>query len=294
MRKGRTSVVEQRRSQQEEVPQLQELFRLCFGDGPAYSDQFFNYFYRPEEFLVLREEGQLRAMGGLLPLTLTEPDGRQVKAAYLYALATHPDHQGKGYARTLLTYAHFYLRGKRDCLLSVPARPDLHPFFQKMGFAECFPVLEGELLPPAASTEEGQARALDGAAYDALRESLLAGTHHVSYGPFAGLQKRLCDLSGGALLALELPEGPGCAAVEHWEGTAFIKELICPPQAVSSALALIARTVPAGHYLLRAPVRPGAPDALVSRPFGMVIWYDPIAARRWEGAGAPYLGLAFD
>ena len=51
-------MIELRKSKPEEVPELQELFRLCFGDGPEVSGLYFNHFYSPEEFLILREEGE--------------------------------------------------------------------------------------------------------------------------------------------------------------------------------------------------------------------------------------------
>ena len=112
-------MIELRKSKPEEVPELQELFRLCFGDGPEVSGLYFQTFYRPEEFLILQEDGEARAMAGLLNLTLTEPDGRTVKAAYLYGMGTHPDHQGRGFAAQLLNYADFYLRG--DGVLAIRA-----------------------------------------------------------------------------------------------------------------------------------------------------------------------------
>lgn len=285
-------MIELRPSRIEEVPELQELFRLCFGDSPECSGLYFHHFYRPEEFLVLREEGQLRAMAGLLSLTLTEPDGRSVKAAYLYGMGTHPEHRGKGFAGQLLHYADFYLHGKRDCLVTVPADDALHDFYRKFGFAECFPLLEGAVSP--RTPREGETSLpLDAAAYDALRERLLAGRCHVSYGALTGLQERLCAFSGGALLSLQVNGIPGCAAVERWGDTVLCKELLIAPEGLEGALALAAQAVYARRLLLRRPAFQPR-EGLRQRPFGMIKWYDPIAARRWQGADAPYLGLAFD
>jgi ribosomal protein S18 acetylase RimI-like enzyme len=295
-------MIELRASRPEEVPQLQALFQLCFGDGPELSGLYFAHFYRPEEYLVLREDDQLRAMAGVLSLALTEPDGRQVKAAYLYGVGTHPDHRGKGYAGQLLHYADFYLRGKRDCLLTVPADDPLHGFYQRFGFSEAFPLLEGEVLPRAPVDGE-TSRPLSAAAYDALRERLLTGRGHVSYGALTGLQERLCAFSDGALLALDVNGVPGCAVVERWGDTALCKELLIPPAGLEGAVALAAQAVFAPRFRLRLPAwdngadkkdRPHCPCPLTARPFGMIKWYDPIARRRWGNIQAPYLGLAFD
>lgn len=284
-------MLELRKSDPSEVPALQELFQLCFGDPPACSGLYFDHHYRPEEFLVLREDGVLCAMGGLLGVTLSAPDGRAVKAAYLYALGTHPQYRGRGHARALLQYADFYLRGKRDCLITVPSESALFPFYEAAGFRAFFPLLEGEVVPRAPQC--GGACQIDAAAYDALRESLLAKTYHVSYGSLTGLQEGLCGYCQGALLALEADGQRGCAAVERWGETVMIKELLCPPTALEEALAQTAAQVPGSRYILR---RPAAQPALglERRMFGMIKWFDPIAAKRWRQAEAPYLGLAFD
>ncbi len=285
-------MIEMRRSKPEEVPELQELFRLCFGDSPECSGLYFNRFYRPEEFLVLREEGALCAMAGLLSLTLTEPGGRTVKAAYLYGMGVHPEHRGRGFAGQLLNYADFYLHGKRDCLITVPADDGLHAFYRKFGFCACFPLLEGEVTPRAVREGE-RALPLDADAYDALREKLLAERCHVSYGALTGLQEGLCAFSGGSLLSLDVHGVPGCAAVEQWGDTALCKELLIAPAALEGALALTAQAVYARRFVLRRPAFwPG--KGLVRRRFGWIKWYDPIAARRWQKADEPYLGLAFD
>ena len=231
-------------------------------------------------------------MAGLLNLTLTEPGGKSVKAAYLYGMGTHPDHQGRGFAAQLLNYADFYLRGKRDCLVTMPATGQLHAFYAKFGFVECFPLLEGEVIPRAPQGAE-TALPIDAAAYETLREQLLSEHHHVSYAALTGLQQRLCSFSGGTLLSLHVNGIPGCAAVEQWGDTAVIKELLISPEGLDGAIALVAQAVYAKQFILRRPAfYPN--DHLSKRDFGMIKWYDPIAARRWQEAAEPYLGLAFD
>ncbi len=285
-------MIELRKSQPEEVPELQKLFRLCFGDGPEISGLYFDHFYRPEEFLILREDGEARAMAGLLNLSLSEPDGKTVKAAYLYGMGTHPDHQGRGFAAQLLNYADFYLRGKRDCLVTMPATPELHTFYAKFGFSEFFPLLEGEITPRAVQENE-TSLPVDAARYDTLREQFLADRFHVSYGPLTGLQENLCRYSGGSLLSLKVNGMPGCAAVEQWDDTAVLKELLIAPDGLDGALALVAQAVCAKRFILRRPAF--YPDNRLKRKdFGMIKWYDPIAAKRWDVANQPYLGLAFD
>ncbi len=285
-------MIELRHSKPEEIPQLQELFQLCFGDGPELSCLYFDRCYRPEEFLVLREDGELRAMAGLLNLTLSEPDGKSVKAAYLYAMATHPDHQGKGFAAQILNYANFYLHGKRDCIVTMPATEELHRFYTKFGFEECFPILEGTVAPRSPLAGE-TAYPVNAAEYEALREQLLKEYHHVTYDHLIGIQEGLCSYSSGSLLALNINGIHGCAAVEQWGETALCKELLIAPESLDGGLALAAQAVYAKTFILRRPAFWPA-EGLTKRDFGMIKWYDPIARRRWKSAESPYLGLAFD
>lgn len=285
-------MIEMRKSTPAEVPALQELFQLCFGDGPEVSGLYFHHFYRPEEFLVLYENGKLCSMAGLLNVTLTEPDGKTVKAAYLYGMGTHPEHRGEGFAGQLLNYADFYLHGKRDCLVTMPATDELHGFYAKRGFFECFPLLEGEMTPRAPLSGE-ISLPLDAAGYEALRERLLAEHCHVSYGALSGLQEKLCAWTGGSLLSLNVNGVPGCAAVEQRGCTALCKELLIAPEALEGALALVAQAVCAEKCIVRRPAF-WPQEGLAKRAFGMIKWYDPIAAKRWQSMDAPYLGLAFD
>ncbi len=285
-------MIELRHSKHSEIPQLQELFQLCFGDGPELSGLYFDHCYRPEEFLVLKEDDELRAMAGLLNLTLTEPTGKTVKAAYLYAMATHPEHQGKGFAAQILNYANFYLRGKRDCIVTMPATEALHRFYSKFGFDECFPILEGTVSPRKPINGE-TSRPVNAAEYEALREQILKEHHHVTYDHLVRVQEGFCSYSNGSLLALDVNGIPGCAAVEQWSDTALCKELLIAPEALEGGLALAAQAVYAKELILRRPAF-WPSNGLTKRDFGMIKWYDPIAQRRWAGAESPYLGLAFD
>lgn len=284
-------MIEMRTSKSEEAYELRELFQLCSGADPARAGAYFGRRFPPEEFLVLREDGALAAAVWLRNVTLTEPDGRTVKAAYL-RMATHPDHRGRGFAAQLMNYADFFLHGKRDCVISAPVGEELRAFYARFGFSECFPLLEGEVTPRLPGPGEC-ARPVGAAEYDALRETLLAGTYHVSCGGLTGLQEDLCARAGGGLLALEVGGLPGCAAVERRDNTALVRELLCAPEALEGAAALAAQSFPARHVRLRRPAF-WPVEGLERKNCGMVKWYDPIAARRWTGAEEAYLGLTLD
>ena len=118
----------------EELPQLKDLWRKCFGDPSTYVDIFYQKFCPVEQVLVVDEVGELDSMAAMLPGTVHLPDGTDIPVGYVYALATNPYMQGKGHARQLLKYADEYLQKRGDkAMILVPASPSLHRFFETVG-----------------------------------------------------------------------------------------------------------------------------------------------------------------
>ena len=267
----------------EELIPAEALWSQVFGDDAAFQRDFY-VLTDLSGPLVLTEDGQVQAMLALPEVTLTFPDRWNVKGGYVYALATRPEARGRGYAGLLLRYACEILRKRQaDCILTVPAQPSLFSFFAKNGFAPAFYHRRVEARPAAAP-----ARSISPEAYDALRESLLAGTTHVVQGPGQmAFQQRLCPHPGSGLYRLELAHGPGCAAVERWPGRPVVKELLCHPldeaQGAAAAAALCA--APAQVRL------PGGPE---DTPFGAIRWLYAAPPSRWQRSPRGYLGLAFD
>lgn len=122
-----------------DIPALRALWSLAFGDDGAYVDNFFHTYYRPDRVLVLEEEGQVRSMTAWFDTVFVVPGRGKFRAAYLYAVATHPDCRGKGLAARLLKGADEYFRTLSiPAVTTVPAEPSLHSFFGANGFRECF------------------------------------------------------------------------------------------------------------------------------------------------------------
>ena len=130
-----------------DIPTLRELWQLAFGDSGPYVDNFFNTYYRPERMLVLEEDGLVRAMTAWFDTTFVVPGAGEFRAAYLYAVATHPDCRSRGLSGQLLAWADEWFRERGiPAVTTVPAQPSLHNFFGANGFRECFELFEGKLL----------------------------------------------------------------------------------------------------------------------------------------------------
>lgn len=278
-------MVRMRTSAPADRPRLRELWKLAFGDGDGYIDCFFAACPEPERVLVLEDGAGVQAMTAWFDMPLVSTGGERYPAAYLYAVATHPDCRGRGYAGTLLKWAGEWLRERGfDCLTTVPAGESLHRFFAANGFAEQFSLAEREVAPDLnavpASVEMVEPRE-----YGALREKFLAGTAYAACGD-EGLayQEKICRLSGGGLFRA----GGGCACVERAEDTAVVKELLAPVEEYPAILTALAKTVPANRWLVRAPCL----DGVEGKPFAMVRWLVD-RPKQWSDDPA-YFGLAFD
>ena len=75
-----------------------ELWQLAFGDDGAYVDNFYTAYYQPERVLLLEEDGVVQAMTAWFETTFAVPGQGRYRAAYLYAVATHPEARGRGLA----------------------------------------------------------------------------------------------------------------------------------------------------------------------------------------------------
>jgi len=278
-----------------DIPAQRELWELAFGDSGPYVDNFYNTYYRPERVIVLEEGGQVRAMTAWFDTTFVLPGEGEFRAAYLYAVATHPDCRGRGLSGRLLAWADEYFRAQGiPAVTTVPAQPSLHQFFGANGFRECFRLTEREVrAEDLPSAEEGTVlRLVSPAEYGAAREALLADVPHIAYPEEAlAYQAGCCALSGGGLFVGKTSAGPVCLCAEGaGDGLVVVKELLGSPTAKRLISAQLPQTAPAQRWL----VREVAPQGVESWKFAMLKWLDEGRNRTWDWNREGYLGLAFD
>ena len=291
-------MVEIRPALPQEAGRQKELWKLAFGDDDAYIDYF--YAHREEsQVLVLLEDGVIYTMVALFPTELALPEGGRASAAYIYALATHPDARKKGFGRSILRYVDFYLQEHgRDCVTIVPAEASLHKYFNTVDFSECFATRKVELLrgmirPPA---EGERLEEIDPAAYNRLREELLGGEFHVRYSDgLIAYQQGLSRMERGGLFLVEAGQVRGVAAAEYLdEESVMVKELLIPKAGLAGAAALLARRLPGRRYHLRTPPFWEGVSGSYLQAFAMIKWYNPELERQWRTIRRGYMGLGFD
>ena len=280
----------------QDIPRQRELWQLAFGDDGAYVDNFYTTYYRPERMLMLEENGVVQAMTAWFDTTFVIPEAGSYRAAYLYAVATHPAARGRGLAGRLLSDADGFFRAWHiPAVTTVPAEPSLHTFFGKNGFRECFTLFEGNVEPEELPSPAGTSplRPASPAEYGAVRERILAGLPHIAYPEEAlAYQAGCCALSGGGLFVGEAEGTPVCACAEgDGSGLILYKEVLGARQ--RTVLPYLTRMLPGNRFLVRSPM-PQQPGLSGGRKFAMLKWLSPQMVRTWDWSRTAYLGLAFD
>ena len=121
-----------------EKERLAELWKSCFGDDDEYISGFFENRFAPEDTLVVREDGAVRAMLFLLCGSV-RAGGESFSAAYIYAACTQEEYRGRGYMASLLDMAARHCTDKGlDFLCLVPAQDSLFGYYEKHGYRSAF------------------------------------------------------------------------------------------------------------------------------------------------------------
>lgn len=239
--------------------QLKQLWHMAFGDGEEFIDLFFRTAYAPERCLYLTEDDQITAA-----LYWLNCEYRGQKQAYIYAVATHPDHRGKGLCRKLMDMTHNILKeqGYSAALLR-PADDGLRRMYRKMGYRVATGVTEFE----SAAGAPVPLKKIDAREYELLRRRYLPEDGVVQEGISTDYLASYADLYRGEDFLL---------AGNFYEGSFIGMELLGNRDAAPGILAAL------GHETgsFRCPGR--------DIPFGMFL---PLR----EDAQEPgYLGLVFD
>ncbi len=217
-----------RLSRPEDRAALERIWNASFPGDEAFARWFLENAYAPERALVFEEGGAPRAMLHLMPVSLRS-NGRDLAAAYVYAVATLPECRGRGIAASLLEDAAALERARgKAMLVLVPQSGALFEYYRRQGFSDAlfrarrFIAAEGA---GAEGFEEDDAPDIPG--MRALYEAALAGRDRVAR-PEADWARSLTYLRavgvrrGGALAGYAVFEpGGGVREMVAADGFAF-------------------------------------------------------------------------
>lgn len=256
-----------RRTNYEDIPRLKALWARGFGDTEEEIEAFFSIAYPSATGFCAEEDDAIIAAAYALPQTLAWGEQTR-KAAYLYAVTTHPDFRQRGVCAGLLAFAEKELKKRYyDCLMLVPATDALRTYYEKLGFVSQHTAFLDTGDAPEA---RGICEELTPAEYAGLRETILYDLPHVR----SSLTDLRYQASMSGFYRLELGTHYGCACARTEGDVLFVDEIL-PDCAVLPALL---KKLPAKTCRVRTT---GG-----SAPFAMCKW---LTAER-----IPDVYLAFD
>ena len=251
---------------------IANLWAEVFHDSDVYIRLFLEKRLSPDDFLVLRENGELAAMAAFLPAEVRAASGESTPIRYVYALATAPKHRGRGLATNLLDFASAHYGVP---LVLVPAEAELEAFYAKLGFVGGFRT-EAWSAAPDASLPKATFRPTDARTFARRREETATGAYvkwdeeSISFAIESSL------LEGGGIL--ETDKGEIVLYERRPDGDVRIVETTAPAErreAVASALL----------------ARVGGGRAIYSNPGGLVRYPTGYEGPLFNDA---YLNLALD
>lgn len=127
-------------AEQKDVLDFYRLWKICFGDSDAFCDWFFSQRYAPKHSVLLEREGETVSCMQSFPYHV-RIRGKEVSAAMLCGVSTHPKERKKGYMGKIFSYEMQHLR-KLGCVIA-PHTPAVLPSYFSFGH---FPVADAKYL----------------------------------------------------------------------------------------------------------------------------------------------------
>jgi len=287
---------------------LEYIWRACFGDPSDYIKFFFDFRYNPNNCAVYIDDESGRAVGmvHMLPASITE-DAEAVPIQYIYALATRPDHQGKGIMTALLRFAEGYAARRRQRYMALcPGSRELYRLYEKKGFHRCFSVRkvymsrQDLLFLSAGADQHFRPRPLQLSDLAAVRRDVLIDREGAVSWDMEAIRYAagIHAHCGGIVVAGANENAAGYAFCMAHGDSVDVTEFIAQPDYTKQLIMDILKTYPQDGFSLRLPMSDEffAPFGDVE-PIGMIRAVggkNPVNILTLTGVHLPYLGLPLD
>ncbi len=110
-----------------------DIWHKSFGDDKEYFDFYWNNRFDGNMYVIWADNKPVSMVSVLNAGVIL--DGEEIGAKYIYAVATHPDYRGRGYAKRIIDY--IYERYGEPLILQA-ADNSLEKYYEKMGFVGAF------------------------------------------------------------------------------------------------------------------------------------------------------------
>ena len=117
----------------QDIAQLKEIWKICFGDSDAYIHEFFQHNFVPEQTVVAARDNLVVGVVYLLPAKL-----KNKLFMYGYAIGVLPEYRGLEYTQKMLSFIKSESKKKQFLFGLHPANEKLSAFYQKIGLKEMY------------------------------------------------------------------------------------------------------------------------------------------------------------
>lgn len=295
-------MIEIRLAKKDDIILQKELWKICFGDDESYIDFYFENKYKDTQAVVLFYGEEMAAMATMIPTKMILSDKKEYDLAMLYAIATHPKYQGKGFSTKIIDFANNYLKDNNKFMsILVPAEESLFGFYRRRGYKDGFYIREmnftlREIEQIATKiTDNCIIKSATSSEYNISRENMLNGTLHIAYSDTdIEYQKSLSRQTGADIYLLDIGGTIGCSIIERInDEKIIIKELLLPDYLIEEGLKEISNLLSAQEYIIRLPAHLGNHLGGEIRHFGMVNISESIGIEISKDQ-LGYLGIAYD
>ena len=274
------------------------MWSACFGEEGGYSEFIFENLLSPENILVDFEGGRVRGMLCLEYMDIVDSGNKALPAAYVFGVATDPEHRGKGISSALMERVHAYLPSRGICCSAlVPANDSLFDFYGKRGYKTFSYIkkmcITAEEIDGLIDKESSLAPLQCGRIYD-IRERAFEKKPYIRWSRrYLEFVIRECRHLDGQALHIADVGSEGYAVCYRDQRRVVIKELAVYPKKVSGFLKALHAIIEADEYVIYLP-RDYVSNVNFSAevlPFSMIKWYDN---SKIPAEGSVYLTHALD
>lgn len=127
---------------------VKALWKHCFNDSNDFVEMYFRTRYTKQINMSIESGGDLISALQMIPYPMTFC-GQEVPTSYISGACTHPEFQGKGIMKELISQslARMYNEGVFFSTL-IPAEPWLFDYYSKLGYASVFKYTKKEITVP--------------------------------------------------------------------------------------------------------------------------------------------------
>lgn len=287
------------------LPRLKRIWQTCFEDDENGTDFVFSRLLNPAQMLVETDDDDRPvAMLNWKLLRFTTPRSA-LAGAYVYGVATLPEHQGRGISKRLMNELHPILEKEGaglSCL--IPASASLFDFYARQGFETYFSYkkIRVNATDIASAKEEGVLSKIDAEKLWELRGAVFAGCSlfgawDAEYLRYTGQE---CEFYGGDVLRFSTGGKNGYAFCYPREnGLLVVKEAVADREDIATLLAALHSRYHAKTYEIRFPadfpITGLGTHTQETLPIGMVKWYDRGKSQAVGSlGGAPWFAFGLD